>query len=330
MRTLEELNMSILKHYWSVIRRLKMVHVLYNVSNYGKLKRNSELYRKFGIRKSVVSPISHAAISKPSAELPWLDGDNPKELLKKHPEFASFSAEIQEQLLQWPDAGYMILPGKFAAAADRINSEVDRIIRDKELDFDYTNSRVMNAWTRSEMINAVMNDGELKKVLGFTLGKKVTPFQTISFLKGSEQETHSDFIHMTTEPKGYLIAAWIALEDIGPEQGPLHYYPGSHKLPYVLGDSFEHSSNAFVVGDDLYGNFEKKIAEEVKTSGIPKKIFHAKKGDVLIWHANLLHGGEEVTDKNSSRKSLVVHYFCEGDVLCYHEITQRPAVINAQ
>lgn len=320
--------MGIIKQYWSVIRRLKMVHVLYNIRNYGKLKRNVQLYRKFGIRKSVVSPVSHSAISNPSAEKPWLDNDNASELLQKHPAFGEFTAEIQQQMLQWPENGYMILQGKFKDIADKINAEVDRIIANKELDFDYTNSRVMNAWTRSEIISAAMNDKELKKVLSFLLGKEVIPFQTISFLKGSEQETHSDFIHMTTEPKGYLIAAWIALEDIGPEQGPLHYYPGSHKLPYVLGDSFEHSSNAWVVGDDLYGNFEKKIAEEVKASGIPKTIFHAKKGDVLIWHANLLHGGEEVTNKNSSRKSLVVHYFCGGDVLCYHEITQRPAVIS--
>lgn len=322
--------MGILKHYWSVIRRLKMVHVLYNIRNYGKLKRNVQLYRKFGIRKSVVSPVSHSAISNPSAEKPWLDNDNASELLQKHPAFGEFTAEIQQQMLQWPENGYMILQGKFKDLADKINAEVDRIIANKELDFDYTNSRVMNAWTRSAIISSVMNDKELRKVLGFVLGKEVIPFQTISFLKGSEQETHSDFIHMTTEPKGFLIAAWIALEDIGPDQGPLHYYPGSHKLPYVLGDSFEHSSNAWVVGDDLYGNFEKKIAEEVKASGIPKEIFHAKKGDVLIWHANLLHGGEEVKDKNSSRKSLVVHYFCGGDVLCYHEITQRPAVISCQ
>lgn len=320
--------MSILKQYWSVIRRLKMVHVLYNIRNYGKLKRNAHLYRKFGIRKSVVSPVSHSAISNPSTEKPWLDAENAAELLKKHPEFGKFSSEIQKQLLQWTEKGYMILQGKFADIADKINADVERIIRNKELDFDYTNSRVMNAWTQSEAIRDAMNDAELKGLLSFVLGKKVSPFQTISFLKGSEQETHSDFIHMTTEPKGYLIAAWIALEDIGSQQGPLHYYPGSQKLPYVLGDSFEHSSNVFVVGDDLYGNFEKKIAEEVKSSGIPKTIFHAKKGDVLIWHANLLHGGEEVTDKNSSRKSLVVHYFCQGDVLCYHEITQRPAVFS--
>lgn len=223
----------------------------------------------------------------------------------------------------------MIFPGMFAGVADRVNAEMDKIVREELLDFDYTESRVMNAWRESETVRKIVHDEQLKKIMSFALGKPVVPFQTINFFRGSEQHTHSDFIHMTTEPKGFLIAAWIALEDIGEGQGPLHYYPGSHKLPYVFGEDFEHSSNAWKVGDDLYGNFEKKIAGEIEEHQLKKEIFHAKKGDVLLWHANLLHGGEEVTIPGSTRKSLVIHYFCEGDVLCYHEITQRPAVINS-
>ena len=52
----------------------------------------------------------------------------------------------------------------------------------------------------------------------------------------------------------------------------------------------------------------------------------AKKGDVLVWHANLLHGGMPVVHPALTRKSMVAHYFAEG-VICYHEISQRPAVM---
>ena len=44
-----------------------------------------------------------------------------------------------------------------------------------------------------------------------------------------------------------------------------------------------------------------------------EKSFSAKKGDVLIWHADLAHGGAAVTNKESTRKSLVGH-FCPEDV----------------
>jgi ectoine hydroxylase len=320
--------MGFLSKYWSTLRRLKFLHVLHNMRNYGKLKSNRALYEKFGIDRSVVRPVSHKDISKTSQEIPWLDRPNAKEALKANPETNNHDSMSQEQFKKWIDKGYMIFPGMFADVADKVNSDMERIVKNAELDFDYTASRVMNSWQASDTVRKIVHDERMKNILSFALGKKVVPFQTINFFRGSEQHTHSDFIHMTTEPKGFLVAAWIALEDIGEGQGPLHYYPGSHKLPYVLGEDFDHSSNAWSVGDDLYGNFEKKIDEEIEQHHLKKEVFHAKKGDVLFWHANLLHGGEDVTIPDSTRKSLVIHYFFEGGVLCYHEITQRPAVIN--
>ncbi len=55
--------------------------------------------------------------------------------------------------------------------------------------------------------------------------------------------------------------------------------------------------------------------------------FHAQPGDVLFWHANLLHGGKKMTTPNASRKSMVIHCFAD-DVLCYHELTQRVAMME--
>ena len=69
------------------------------------------------------------------------------------------------------------------------------------------------------------------------------------------------------------------------------------------------------------------IADKLIEHNIPKKIFTAKKGDLLIWHANLFHGGEPHLNKAKTRKSMVFHYFNENNI-CYHEITQRPAFIN--
>jgi ectoine hydroxylase-related dioxygenase (phytanoyl-CoA dioxygenase family) len=69
------------------------------------------------------------------------------------------------------------------------------------------------------------------------------------------------------------------------------------------------------------------IEGKLKESNLSKEIFLAKKGDVLLWHANLLHGAEKQVDKTKTRKSVVFHYFKKG-VVCYHEITQRPALIQ--
>jgi hypothetical protein len=44
--------------------------------------------------------------------------------------------------------------------------------------------------------------------------------------------------------------------------------------------------------------------------------FHARKGQALIWAANLLHGGAAQTDKSRTRYSQVTHYYFEG--CCYY------------
>jgi len=131
---------------------------------------------------------------------------------------------------------------------------------------------------------------------------------------------------MTTEPLGYLIATWTALEDVQDGAGVLQYYPGSHKLPYVMSEDYTTNNTLWSLGADNYPNYEKKIASVIQQNRLQPVQFKAQKGDVLIWHANLLHGGVPITQKQLTRKSQVAHYFGKG-VLCYHEVSQRPALL---
>jgi hypothetical protein len=152
------------------------------------------------------------------------------------------------------------------------------------------------------------------------LGFDSIPFQTIPSYFGSEQAAHSDAIHMATYPLGLLAAAWIALEDITPDSGPLFYYPGSHRLPYLfsgdLGISVDEARRGLQAYRDRY---EPTLAARVTEGGFPVDHLAAKKGDVLIWHHNLVHGGSRVANPHSTRKSLVCHYYAES-ALCYHDL----------
>lgn len=118
-----------------------------------------------------------------------------------------------------------------------------------------------------------------------------------------------DSIHMTTYPLGYLTAAWIACEDIHPDCGSLVYYPGSHKLPYVFSKDAGISETDFKIDGykPYHAKYEPLIQESV--SRIAPQYFHARKGDVLIWHANLIHGGSPRKNLDFSRHSIVCHYF---------------------
>lgn len=320
--------LKFLQKYRGILRKFKPAYVIYNVLKAGKLKNNKALYQKYGIEKSVFAPISHKDIKFPDNDMPWLDKPEAKELLANHPQTKTFHPSIQNQFHQWIDKGYIILENYFSKKQiDETYAEVEMLFKQQIIEYNYTGGRIMDAFRQSAKVNAMMRDKELLRLISFLLGKETDLFQTINFFEGSEQNPHSDFIHMSTEPKGYLVGVWVALEDIDTDAGPVYYYPGSHRLPYVFNEDFETGNTALWLGENNYTNYEIKIQELIKLHKLQPVEFTAKKGDVLIWHANLIHGGKKINRKGATRKSLVGHYFSKG-VLCYHEITERPAIIE--
>ena len=57
--------------------------------------------------------------------------------------------------------------------------------------------------------------------------------QTIDFLRGTQQAPHSDAIHFSTMPEGFMCGVWVALEDATSENGPLRYVPGSQRFSEI-------------------------------------------------------------------------------------------------
>lgn len=317
------------RKYSGFLRGLKIVYVVNNLLHARKLRHNKALYRQYGLQKSIFGPIGRHDFKQTSGEIPWLDRPDAEAALLAHPRYAAFDQEMQAQLLQFVREGYMIFKGFYSEEeADALNAEVDRLLGAGATGFNYTRKKIMDAHEESELIgSAFFRNPRMLEVLDFVMGRKVAPFQTINFLEGSEQRAHSDFIHMTTEPLGYLIATWTALEDTHEGNGALFYYPGSHRLPYVTCKDYNAGNTAWRLGDNSYRKYEDYMEALIREKGLERKYFFAQKGDVLVWHANLLHGGSPITQKGATRRSMVAHYFCEG-VICYHEITQRPALLS--
>ncbi|MBT0811292.1 phytanoyl-CoA dioxygenase family protein [Litoribacter ruber] len=233
-------------------------------------------------------------------------------------------SDIQSALLNWSDNGYAILNGVFSKEkVSLINEKLVNLMHEKHLTIK-DKRKIMFAVRHSKELRDTVNTNLLVQILEMLMGGPLDLFQSVNFLKGSEEPAHSDFIHMSTYPYGYLIAVWIALEDINEENGALFYYPGSHKLPYVMNGDFDHGGNRWLLGKNSKQKYIEKIEEKIQESGLERKIFTAKKGDVLIWHGNLLHGGSKLIDPSRTRKSMVLHYF-GADVIRYHEVTQRPS-----
>ncbi|MFN8236694.1 MAG: phytanoyl-CoA dioxygenase family protein [Chitinophagales bacterium] len=319
-----------IQHYTGFIRNIRFFHYLYNWLHRKGLKHNEHLYPYYGIKKSLYASLSHKDFEGMRAKTPWLDGIVSRSDIENHPLFTHFPEEISGQVLDWQENGYIIWKNFLSSeTVDDINQDIDELLNKKAVDFNYTGRKIFNAYRQSYTLRKVIKDKRLLELLSFLLGKKVLPFQTINFLKGSEQAPHSDYIHMSTFPQGYLIAAWFALEDISIEQGPLSYYQKSHLLPYLTNNDYPNTSTKYLLDGNANKKYEAKVQELIDGNNLQKKIFTAKKGDVFIWHGNLIHAGEIMLNPALTRKSVVAHYFAEG-VICYHEISERPAIFDTE
>lgn len=308
-----------------VLRRSKLAYELYNFFHKKELTHNVPLYRKYGLKKKYYSSVSgqdFVALDSPQNTYDKVDSAIE---LPNDSRFKKLDPVVQPHLLNWSRDGYVILPGFYTSdKVDEINLEVDRLVKSNKANWQ-NDKKIMFAIHYSDQIRATGSDPRLIAVLETLMGKEVSLFQSINFIEGSEQSTHSDSYHMTTFPYGNLIAVWIALEDIREGSGPLHYYPGSHKLPYVFNQDFGNTSSRFMLGPKDYKAYTGKIQDIIEKEQLQKQTFLAKKGDLLIWHANLLHGGNPMTDSNSTRHSMVFHYYT-NDAICFHEITERPTL----
>jgi ectoine hydroxylase-related dioxygenase (phytanoyl-CoA dioxygenase family) len=140
-------------------------------------------------------------------------------------------------------------------------------------------------------------------------GEPALAFQSLYFEVGSTQAIHNDtaYVVIDESPKS-MCAAWIALEDIGPGSGELTYYPGSHRFgDFLYPNNTKHWSPE-KDGHAIHDHHLFWIHEEAKRRGIRPVSFLPRKGDILFWHADLCHGGGEISDPTLTRRSLVVHY----------------------
>jgi ectoine hydroxylase-related dioxygenase (phytanoyl-CoA dioxygenase family) len=164
--------------------------------------------------------------------------------------------------------------------------------------------RVQDAWTICEPVKQIATAPRVFALLRELYGREPLPFQTLNFRVGTQQPPHADSWHFSSDPPGYMCGVWVALEDVGPDQGPVVYYPGSHKLPEL---SFEYAG-------ELSGNkdYERFLHEVIEEKGITPALATMKKGEAVVWASDVIHGGAPQRDMSLTRLSQVTHYFFEG------------------
>jgi ectoine hydroxylase-related dioxygenase (phytanoyl-CoA dioxygenase family) len=105
-----------------------------------------------------------------------------------------------------------------------------------------------------------------------------------------------------------LAASWTALEDIEEGSGELTYFDQSHRLPDHLFSGAYKCWHPDRDGVEAHDRYLAELVTRSQQAGLEQKRLLARKGDVLIWSADLAHGGAPVERAGSTRRSLVGHF----------------------
>lgn len=152
----------------------------------------------------------------------------------------------------------------------------------------------------------------LMGVLEELVGEPMALHLNLTGWVSTERDFHADCYLNPPEVDGWYAATWVALEDIDPDSGPFQYVPGSHRWPplsqervITLGGldrsdpDWPRHSEALLT--PLY---EARINEDGLRVATPT----LKRGDVLVWHARLLHRGSVPKVPGTRRKAVISHY----------------------
>jgi hypothetical protein len=172
-------------------------------------------------------------------------------------------------------------------------------------------TRILDGHSHNPEFEILSSLPKLHRLIGLILGEKPVATQSLYFSYGSVQSLHRDPWYVVTTPISTLVACWVALEDISPDSGPLSFVPKSHRLPYKplnTGDIIFHEASATPESKSEHIN---EMHASMKAQGMPVKQFFARKGEILIWHGSLVHGGSAVKNPELTRESYVIHFDAE-------------------
>lgn len=168
--------------------------------------------------------------------------------------------------------------------------------------------RVQDAWRFNDDVKAIAANLCVIDLLTRLYGRAAFPFQTLNFPVGTQQGGHSDMVHFSSQPEKFLCGVWLAMEDVSIDAGPLFYFPGSHRWP-VMSNALIGRRGARIPLASAQNPYEAAWSALCQAEGALPEPFLARKGQALIWCANLLHGGSPQNDPRLTRWSQVTHYY---------------------
>ena len=260
----------------------------------------------------------------------WPDLANALEIVADKKAREALSDEEASLLRHWIADGYIVLPSAIdPVLIDALEEEVEAIwdgasrhacfveywendvktVQPAGPKFRSVPVKLLDLYAHLENARRIMFAPAILRFLTLVFEQPAVAFQGLYFRWGSRQDIHQDTAFVKVSSPMRLVASWVALEDIQPGSGELEYYVGSHTLEDYLFDG-RHKWMPFRSTE--YSAYVASLHARSQARGLERQRFQPKKGDVLIWSADLAHGGSQDISRAVTRKSLVTHY-CPAD-----------------
>lgn len=182
--------------------------------------------------------------------------------------------------------------------------------------------------TNPALKNLVCN-GALGRVLTELIGEPMGVHLNLTGWVSTRRNWHRDQYLNDRNVGGFYTAVWIALDTVNPDAGPFEYIEGTHTSLPLSRHKVQSALGPSGWQDDWPTQSEKLLTplfeNEISSKQLVKKQFIAKRGDVLIWHGNLLHRGTTPNNLNLERRACIAHY--SG---IYHRPDMPPAMESEQ
>ncbi len=268
--------------------------------------------------------------------LPWIDheGADISKFIQNYSNNRELPYNLEEKLNFWKKNGYVVLeqiiPHElidlyWADVMELVNnpSKFKTFVQIDKDEYKPNLLRHAHEWTTEQILGKMVKINDIhnqslaakklflyKDIIAFLdaiFQKPIVGMQSLSFLYGSQQPTHADYPWVTAKIPSNLAAAWIPVEDVHINSGPLYYFAGSHQKvkKFDFGNGIYYSGQYSTKTPLDYANYLNNACEKL---GLEKQTLLIKKGDILIWHSALVHGGSIINDHNQTRKSFVCHY----------------------
>ena len=248
-------------------------------------------------------------------ETPWYDGPDARERIERN----SIGPGLKRHALDFIEHGFVVFEGAISAdAVARARAEfvswrarnATELVQFEEPDKHLV--RIVNLHATLPALCELFSTNPALALQDYLLGAETVLYTSLFFERGSAQPIHRDIPYFWTNPSNRYFGMWVALEDVDLENGPLEVMVGGHKLPSIARDTigrrhFPDPNSIPKTSDALWYAYQNEVMTSCERLGLKRKPVLVSKGDTILWHPMLPHGGAAVRDFTRTRLSFVMH-----------------------